>query len=512
MEVFGFFADVVQKLGLGFAVALSINNLIACFIGVFIGTLIGVLPGIGPITAMSLLLPVTLSASPETGIIMMAGIYYGSMYGGSTTSILVNIPGEAASVITCLDGHEMAKQGRAGPALGMAAMASFIAGTFAIVLLMLVAPLLARVAVAFGPPEYFSLMVLGLMLLAFMTQGSMAKALIMACIGLVLGLVGIDQISATPRMTFDRLELVDGVGLVPVVMGLFGVAEILANLESTLKREIITARVGKLWPSVQDWAASKWPIIRGTVMGFFLGVLPGGGAVIASFASYAIEKKASKTPERFGKGAIEGVAGPEAANNAAAGGAFIPLLTLGIPPNVVMALLLGAFVIHNVQPGPLMMTQKPEMFWGIVASMYLGNIMLLILNMPLIGMWVQVLKVPYNVLFPLILMFCVIGVFASGNQAFDVFVMAIFGVLGYLFRKFGYEPAPLVLAFVLGPMLENNLRKSLIMSQAESAGGFWIFITRPISLVCLVLAAMALLAPLLPALQRKREVVAVDTN
>jgi putative tricarboxylic transport membrane protein len=498
--------EIIAGLAQGFSVALNPINLLHCFIGVFIGTLVGVLPGIGPISAMSLLLPVTLSSTPEAGIIMMAGIYYGSMYGGSTTSILVNIPGEAASVVTCLDGHEMAKQGRAGPALGIAALASFAAGTFALVALMLVAPSLARVAVAFGPPEYFSLMVLGLTVLSFLSQGSMAKSLLMAAFGVVLGLVGMDLITAQPRMTFDRLELLDGIGLVPIVMGLFGVAEILTNLEKEVKREVIKARIGGLWPSIADWTASKWAIARGTVLGFFLGILPGGGAVIASFASYAIEKKISRTPGRFGKGAIEGVAGPEAANNAAAGGAFIPLMTLGIPPNVVMALLLGAFVIHGLQPGPLMMTQRPDLFWGIVASMYIGNVMLLVLNMPLIGMWVQVLKLPYRVLFPLILMFCIVGVFASGNAVFDVFVMVMFGVLGYLMRKFGYEPAPLVLAFVLGPMLENNLRKSLILSHGE----FGIFFERPISAVCLVLAVAALLVPLLPALARRRARLVVD--
>ena len=498
--------DIIAGIGQGFAVALQPINLLYCFIGVFIGTLVGVLPGIGPVSAMSLLLPVTLSGTPESGIIMMAGIYYGSMYGGSTTSILVNIPGEAASVVTCIDGHEMAKQGRAGPALGMAALASFAAGTFAVLALMLVAPSLARVAIAFGPPEYFSLMLLGLTILSFLSQGSMAKSLLMACVGLVLGLIGMDQITAQPRLTFDRLELLDGVGLVPIVMGLFGVAEILANLEQKLEREVIKANIGSLWPTLSDWAESKWPIIRGTVLGFFLGILPGGGAVIASFASYALEKKMSRTPERFGKGAIEGVAGPEAANNAAAGGAFIPLMTLGIPPNVVMALLLGAFIIHGLQPGPLLMVQKPDLFWGIVASMYIGNVMLLVLNMPLIGMWVQVLKLPYRILFPLILMFCIVGVFASGNAVFDVFVMVVFGVLGYLMRKFGYEPAPLVLAFVLGPMLENNLRKSLILSH----GDFMFFIERPISAVCLALAAAALAAPLLPALARRRAKIAAE--
>jgi len=498
--------DIIAGLAQGFGVALEPVNLLYCFIGVFIGTLVGVLPGIGPVSAMSLLLPVTLSGSPEAGIIMMAGIYYGSMYGGSTTSVLVNIPGEAASVVTCIDGHQMAKQGRAGPALGIAALGSFAAGTFALVALMLLAPALARVAIAFGPPEYFSLMLLGLTVLSFLSQGSMAKSLLMAAVGVVLGLIGIDQITAQPRLTFDRLELLDGVGLVPVVMGLFGVAEILSNLEQELKRDLIQARIGGLWPSLADWTASKWAIVRGTLIGFFLGILPGGGAVIASFASYAIEKKVSRTPERFGKGAIEGVAGPEAANNAAAGGAFIPLMTLGIPPNVVMALLLGAFIIHGLQPGPLLMSQRPDVFWGIVASMYIGNAMLLVLNMPLIGMWVQVLKLPYRILFPLILMFCIVGVFASGNATFDVLIMVLFGVLGYLMRKFAYEPAPLVLAFVLGPMLENNLRKSLILSH----GDFEIFITRPISAVCLVLAIAVLAAPLLPALARRRATLAAS--
>jgi putative tricarboxylic transport membrane protein len=498
--------EIVAGLAQGFSVALNPINLLYCFVGVFIGTLVGILPGIGPVSAMSLLLPVTLSGTPESGIIMMAGIYYGSMYGGSTTSILVNIPGEAASVVTCLDGHQMARQGRAGPALGMAALSSFAAGTFAIVALMLLAPTLAGVAIAFGPPEYFSMMVLGLTILSFLSQGSMAKALLMAAFGILIGLIGMDQITAQQRLTFGRLELLDGIGLIPVVMGLFGVAEILSNLEREIEREIIKARIGGLWPSFADWAAAKWAVVRGTVLGFFLGTLPGGGAVIAAFASYALEKKVSATPERFGSGAIEGVAAPEAANNAAAGGSFIPLMTLGIPPNVVMALLLGAFIIHGLQPGPLMMVQRPDIFWGIVASMYIGNVMLLVLNMPLIGMWVQVLRLPYRILFPLILMFCLVGVFASGNAVFDVFVMVVFGVFGYLMRKFGYEPAPLVLAFVLGPMLEGNLRKSLLLSQ----GDFAIFLERPISAACLVLAAAALIAPLMPALARQRSRVARD--
>jgi putative tricarboxylic transport membrane protein len=336
----------------------------------------------------------------------------------------------------------------------------------------------------------------------------MAKSLLMASFGVLLGLIGIDQITAQARMTFDRLELLDGIGLVPIVMGLFGVAEILSNLERELKREVITARIGGLWPSLADWAACKWPIMRGTVLGFFLGILPGGGAVISSFASYALERKMSGTPERFGKGAIEGVAGPEAANNAAAGGAFIPLMTLGIPPNVVMALLLGAFIVHNVQPGPLLMVQNPGLFWGIVASMYIGNIMLLVLNLPLIGLWVQVLKVPYRILFPLILLFCLIGVYSIGNSIFDIYVMIAFGVLGYLMRKLGYEPAPLVLAFVLGPMMENNLRKSLILSE----GSFSIFVERPISLTCLILALGLLGSAILPALRARRETIALETS
>jgi putative tricarboxylic transport membrane protein len=498
--------DILAGLGHGFAVALDPVNLLYCFIGVFIGTLVGVLPGIGPVSAMSLLLPVTLSGSPESGIIMMAGIYYGSMYGGSTTSILVNIPGEAASIVTAIDGHQMAKQGRAGPALGIAALGSFVAGTFALVALMLVAPALASVAVAFGPPEYFSLMVVGLTVLTFLTHGSMLKSLMMACVGVALGLVGLDSINAMPRLTFDRLELIDGIGLVPMVMGLFGIGEILSNLEHALRRELVAQRIKGIWPSWSDWLASQNAIYRGTVLGFFLGILPGGGAVISSFASYAIEKKLSKTPERFGRGAIEGVAGPEAANNAAAGGAFIPLMTLGIPPNVVMALLLGAFIVHGLQPGPLMMTQNPNVFWGIVASMYMGNLALLVLNMPLIGIWVQLLRVPYNVLFPLIVMFCIVGVYSSGNNVVDVTVMTLFGIIGYLMRKFGYEAAPLVLAFVLGPMLENNLRKSLILSQ----GNFDIFVTRPISLVCLAIAAIVLIVPLIPSLRRKRAEIPLE--
>jgi putative tricarboxylic transport membrane protein len=361
--------------------------------------------------------------------------------------------------------------------------------------------------VKFGPAEYFSLMVLGLSILTYLSHGSLLKAMVMACFGLVLGLIGLDSISAVARLTFDRMELVDGVGLVPIVMGLFGIAEILVNIEQKLTRETVAERISGLLPTRQDWSDSAAPLARGSVLGFLLGILPGGGAVIASFLSYAVEKRVSKTPERFGKGAIEGVAGPEAANNAAAGSGFIPLLTLGIPPNVVMALLLGAFIVHNVQPGPLLMVQNPGLFWGIVASMYIGNLMLLILNLPLIGIWVQVLRVPYRILFPLILLFCIIGVFSVSNSIFDIYVMIVFGVLGYLMRKLGYEPAPLILAFVLGPMMENNLRKSLILSD----GSFWIFLERPISLVCLVLAAVLLTSALLPMWRARRERIALES-
>jgi putative tricarboxylic transport membrane protein len=365
---------------------------------------------------------------------------------------------------------------------------------------------ITRFAVAFGPAEYFSLMVLGLVILTFLTQGSMVKSLMMACVGTVLGLIGLDSINAQPRLTFDRLELYDGIGLIPVVMGLFGVAEVLTNVERPIQRSIVGWKIAHLLPNRADWKASAAPIGRGTVLGFFLGIIPGGGAVIASFASYALEKRVSKTPERFGKGAIEGVAGPEAANNAAAGGAFIPLMTLGIPPNVVMALLLGAFVIHGLQPGPLLMTQNPGLFWGIIASMYVGNAMLLVLNLPLIGIWVQLLRMPYNLLFPLILLFSIVGVYASASNVFDIAVMMAFGVIGYLMRKLGYEAAPLVLAFVLGPMLENNLRKALILSQGELTT----FVERPISAACLGLALALLVLPIFPALRRRRERVALE--
>ena len=468
-------------------------NLMYCFAGVLIGTLVGVLPGLGPAAAIALLLPTTFKASPVSGTIMLAGIYYGAMYGGSTTSILVNIPGEAASVVTCLDGYQMALKGRAGPALGIAAFGSLIAGTFAVIALTFVGPLLANVALEFGPPEYFSLMIVGITVLTYLSSGSMVKALMMAGAGLILSGVGMDTISGQYRFAFNIRKLLDGVGVVPVAMGLFGISEVLLNLEAELKREILTTRVKNLFPTVKDWAASIWPIVRGSVLGFFLGIIPGGGAVIASFASYAIEKKVSKHPEEFGHGAIQGVAGPEAANNAGAGGAFIPLLTLGIPANPVMAILLGALMIHGLQPGPLLMKDAPDLFWGTIVSMYIGNGMLLVLNLPLIPLWVKVLRVPYYLLYPLILLFCLIGSYSLENNGADIVVMLVFGILGFLMKKFSYDGAPMILALVLGQKLETSLRRSLIMSH----GDFSIFISRPISLAFLITAVVLLILPIL---------------
>lgn len=482
----------------GFSVALEPSNILFCFVGVLIGTMVGVLPGIGPVAAMSLLLPATFHTSPVASIIMLSGIYYGAQYGGSTTSILVNIPGEVSSIMTCLDGYQMARQGRAGPALGIAAFGSFIAGTFGIIGLMLVAPPLAEFGLKFGPPENFSLMVLGLIILTFMTSTSMIRALMMAAFGLILGTIGLDNISNMPRFTFNVQELLDGVGLVPAAMGLFGISEVLINIEVKIKSEVFTSSVKGLLPTLKDWSQSIWAILRGTAIGFFLGLIPGGGAVLASFVSYAIERRVSKHPEAFGKGAIEGVAAPESANNAGAQGAFIPLLTLGIPSNVVMAMLLGALMIHGVTPGPLLLVQHPEIFWGLVASMYLGNILLLVLNLPLIGIWVKLLKVPYSILFPLIIFFCLTGAYSINNSSTDVAIMLVFGVIGYLMRKLSLEAAPMILALVLGPMLETALRLSLI----KSKGSFSIFFSRPISATCLIIAIALLVVPLFPWFRR----------
>jgi putative tricarboxylic transport membrane protein len=492
--------DFFHSMVMGFQVALHPANLFFCFMGVLIGTLVGVLPGLGPVAAISLLLPTTFHVTPVSAIIMLAGIYYGAMYGGSTTSILVNIPGEAASVVTCLDGYKMARQGRAGPALGIAAFGSFIAGTIGVIGLMLIAPPLAEMALKFGPPEYFSLMIMGLTVLTFLASGPMWKALLMAAFGLFLGCIGMDTLMGATRFTFDILELSDGVGLVPVVMGLFGISEVLLNVEQVMERSIFETKIKNLLPTLKDWADSIGAILRGTVIGFFLGVLPGGGAVISSFVSYAVEKKVSKHPEKFGTGVIQGVAGPESANNAATGGAFIPLLTLGIPANAVMAILLGAMMIHGMQPGPLLVKEQPGLFWGAITSMYLGNVMLLVLNLPLIGLWVKILKVPYPILFPLILLFCLIGAYSLNNSIVEVLIMVIFGLIGYLFKKFEYEGAPLVLALVLGPMLETALRRSLLLS----AGDPMIFLTRPISAALMVISFFLLSYPLVPWLRKKR--------
>jgi putative tricarboxylic transport membrane protein len=495
--------DFFTNLTAGLAIALQPLNLFYCFVGVFLGTLIGVLPGLGPAGAMSILLPLTFKMPAATAIIMMAGIYYGAMYGGSTTSILINIPGEAASVVTTIDGHQMALQGKAGPALGIAAFGSFIAGTMGIVGLQLLSPPLVSVALRFGPAEYFSLMVLGLVILTYLAQKSIPKALLTAGIGVLLGMVGLDSINGMPRFTLGIPKFMDGVGLIPLIMGLLGISEVFINVEKTIKRNISDTPINHLLPTLQDWAQSKWAIVRGSLIGFFLGILPGGGAILSSFVSYAIEKRVAKHPERFGRGAIEGVAGPESANNSAASGAFIPLLTLGIPSNVLMAILIGALMIQGITPGPMLMSEHPDVFWGVIASMYVGNIMLLVLNLPLIGLWVKILRVPASVLFPLVLLFCVIGSYSENYSIVDVAMMLFFGIVGYLMRKFEYEPAPLVLAFVLGPMLETAMRQSLIISD----GSFMVFFNHPISAASLIIAAALLLTSFIPALQKKRKMV-----
>ncbi len=450
---------------------------------------------------MAILLPVTYHAPPLASIIMLAGIYYGAMYGGSTTSILVNIPGEAASVVTCMDGYQMARQGRAGPALGISAFGSFIAGTFGVIVLMLVATPISRAALKFGPPEYFSLMLVGLVVLSYLAQKSFIKSIIMAGIGLLLSFVGLDIISGQARFSFKINELLDGVGILPIVMGLFGIAEILENVELGITRSIYTKHIRGIFPTLKDWAQSILAIIRGSFIGFLLGILPGGGGVLASFVSYSVEKKVSKHPERFGKGAIEGVAAPESANNAAAGSCFIPLMTLGIPTNVTTSLLLGGLMIHGLQPGPLLLKERPDIFWGIITSMYTGNAMLLLLNLPLIWIWVQILKIPYRFLFPMIILFCLVGVYSINHSLFDIGVMIFFGLFGYLLKKCNYEFAPLVLAFVLGPMLERALMQSLIMSN----GNFSIFFTRPISAIMIIITLLLLFNQIFPIWRKKRE-------
>jgi len=474
--------EQISGLLYGFSVALTWSNLFFCFLGALVGTLVGVLPGLGPAATVALLLPITFKLEPVSGIIMLAGIFYGAMYGGSTTSILLNIPGEAASVVTCIDGYQMAKKGRAGPALAIAAFGSFIAGTIGVVGVNFLAPPLADFAVRFGPPEYFALTLFGLFLAAYLASTSLVKGLIMVILGLLLCMIGIDPIAGIPRFSFGVLPLQEGLDFIPLAMGLFGIAEILINTERAMKTELITRRVGRIWISLQDWAEAKWAILRGSVIGFLVGILPGGGAVIGSLISYAVEKRVSKNPEKFGKGAIEGVAGPEAANNSAATGSFIPLLTLGIPGNATIAMIFAALMIHGVTPGPLLITEKPEIFWGVVASMYIGNGVLLLLNLPLVGMWVQVLRVPYFVLAPFVVLLCIVGVYSTRTNVFDIWVMIIFGVIGYIFRKLAFEPGPLLLAFVLGTISERAFRQSLLMSK----GSPLIFFERPVSAVLMV--------------------------
>jgi putative tricarboxylic transport membrane protein len=483
--------DIFSNLAAGFAVALTPTNLLYCLLGSLIGTTIGVLPGLGPPATIALLLPVTYGIPATSAVILLAGIFYGAMYGGSTTSILLNIPGEAASVVTCLDGYQMARQGRAGVALATSAFASFIAGTLSIVGLMLLAPPLAAFALKFGPPENFALLLLGLMMVGYLAGSSMTKGLMMACLGLLLGTVGLDPIMGTQRFTYGIFKLSEGFEFIIVAMGLFGIGEILINVEQTIKAEVIRTKIRGLLPNREEWRASAAPIARGSLLGFFIGVLPGGGAIISSFISYALEKKLSKHPERFGRGAIEGVAAPEAANNAAATGSFIPLLTLGIPGNASIAMIFAALMIHGVRPGPLLVAERPEVFWGLVASMYLGNIMLLILNLPLIGLWVKLLKVPYPLLAPLILIFVIIGAYSVNNSSFDVGITIAFGFFGYLMRKFEFEPAPLVLAMILGPQLEASLRRSLIYSR----GDLLVFFERPLAATLMALALLMLLSP-----------------
>jgi putative tricarboxylic transport membrane protein len=498
--------DILSNLWLGFQVAVSPMHLLYCLIGVMLGTLIGVLPGVGPVATIAMLLPITFNLSPVAALIMLAGIYYGAQYGGSTTAILVNLPGESSSVVTCLDGYQMARQGRAGPALATAAIGSFFAGCVATLLIAVAAPPLAEVALKFGPSEYFSLMVLGLVAATVLAHGSLIKAIAMVVLGLLLGLIGTDVNSGVLRFTFDIPELSDGIGFVVVAMGMFGTAEIIANLELKDDREVFTGKVKNLFPTKADFKRIWAPILRGTALGSMLGILPGGGALLASFGAYTLEKKVSNHPEQFGKGAIEGVAAPEAANNAGAQTSFIPMLTLGIPGNAVMALMIGALMIQGIAPGPQVMNEKPELFWGLIASMWVGNFMLVVLNLPLIGMWIKLLTVPYRYLYPSILVFMAIGVFSLSNNAFDVLIMALFGILGYVCVKLECEPAPLILGFILGPLMEENLRRAMLLSRGDPL----VFFQKPISLGFMIASAILLIIVALPAIRKKREEAFVE--
>ncbi|HSR12082.1 MAG TPA: tripartite tricarboxylate transporter permease [Thermodesulfobacteriota bacterium] len=498
--------DLLGNIALGMGVALTPLNLFYCFIGVLVGTLVGVLPGLGPLATMAMLLPLTFNLAPVTALIMLAGIYYGAQYGGSTTAILVNLPGESSSVVTCLDGYQMARQGRAGPALAIAALGSFFAGTFATMVIAGFAPPLAEVALNFGPAAYFSLMVLGLVSAVVLAAGSLLKAFCMILLGILLGLIGTDVNSGMARFTFNISALSDGIGFVIVAMGVFGFTEVIMNLEVKSTREILTRKVTNVWLTRSEFKAAAPAVLRGTLLGSILGILPGGGALLSSFAAYTLEKKVSRNQAQFGKGAIEGVAAPEAANNAGAQTSFIPLLTLGIPSNPVMALMIGAMMIHNIQPGPQIVINQPELFWGMIASMWVGNLMLVIFNLPMIGMWVRLLSVPYRFLFPSILLFCGIGIYSLSYLSFDIHIAALFGLLGYIFVKLECEPAPLMLGFILGPMLEENLRRAMLLSRGDPTT----FLTNPISAGMLAVSAVLLIVVILPTVRRKRDDVFVE--
>lgn len=495
--------DLFSNLALGFGVALTLQNLGLAFLGCLVGTLIGVLPGVGPIATIAMLLPITFGLDPTGALIMLAGIYYGAQYGGSTTAILVNIPGEATSVVTALDGHQMARQGRAGVALGIAAIGSFFAGTVATLVIAALGAPLTKLALIFGPTEYFSLMVMGLVFAVVLARGSILKAIAMILVGVLLSTVGLDLETGEERMTFGLQFLSDGIDFAVLAMGIFGIAEIMRNLDHTEHRDVVRQAIGRLLPNKEDFKQSYKPVLRGTFIGAILGILPGNGAVLGPFASYTLEKKIAKDPRRFGRGAIEGVAGPESANNAGAQTSFIPLLTLGIPPNAVMALMVGAMTIHGIIPGPQVMTKNPNLFWGMIASMWIGNLMLLVINLPLVGMWVRLLKVPYRLLFPAILMFCCIGIYSINSLPTDVMFIALFGFVGYTLIKFGFEPAPMLLGFVLGKLMEENLRRALILSR----GSMETFVERPVSAVLLAVAAILLVIALLPSIRKGRDEV-----
>ncbi len=492
--------EIFHNLIFGFGVALSWQNLFYCFLGCFLGTLIGVLPGIGPLATIAMLMPITFAISPVAALIMLAGIYYGAQYGGSTTSILVNLPGETSSVVTCIDGYQMARQGRAGPALAIAAIGSFFAGSVCTLVIALFGPPIAEMALKFASPEYFSLMTMGLIVAAVLAPGDMVKSLAMVFLGLLLGCVGTDVDSGWRRFSFDIIELTDGIGFVVIAIGVFAVGEIVSNLGEPEERTVFTSKVGSLFPSMDDMKRSCGPILRGTILGAFFGVLPGTGPAIASFSSYMVEKKVSNDPSQFGRGAIEGVAGPESANNADAQCKFIPMLTLGIPASGTMALMLGALMIHGIAPGPTVMTQRPDLFWGLIVSMWIGNLMLVVLNLPLIGLWVSLLKVPYRMLFPAIMTFSCIGIYSLNNSPFELYLTALFGLLGFLWMKLECSPVPLMLGFVLGPMMEENLRRAMLISR----GNPLVFVTRPISLAFVIATVLIVIMMAMPALKKRR--------